>query len=121
MGAVTQAMARACAGAGVTIRTDAAVARVLATGKRADGVELADVSRIGARIIVSNVHPKTLLLDMVPPDTLAAGVRARLARHANGSGTFRIHVPPPASPPFSVLPAPGTPLHHDTLHHTRHP
>src|SRR3546814_16324246 len=94
MGAVTQALARACAGAGVTIRTDAAVARVLATGKRADGVELADGSRIGARVIVSNVHTKTLLLDMVPPDPLDPGVRARLARHAHRSGTFRHHLPP---------------------------
>src|SRR3546814_11498188 len=106
MGAVTQAMARACAGAGVTICTDAAVARVLATGKRADGVELADGSRIGARIIVSNVHPKTLLLDMVPPDPPDAGVPARMARHANGPGTFRLNVALPAVPPFPALPEP---------------
>ncbi|RIA44529.1 phytoene dehydrogenase-like protein [Hephaestia caeni] len=107
MGAVTQAMARACEGAGVTIRTDAPVARVLATGKRADGVELADGSRIGARIIVSNVHPKALLLYMVPPDTLDAGLRARMARHANGSGTFRINVALSALPRFAVLSEPG--------------
>src|SRR3546814_13678790 len=44
---------------------------------------------------------------MVPPDTLDAGVRARMARHANGSGTFRINVALSALPRFAVLPEPG--------------
>ncbi|HVI98199.1 MAG TPA: NAD(P)/FAD-dependent oxidoreductase [Sphingomonas sp.] len=107
MGAVTQAMARACVGAGVTIRTDAPVVRVLASGRRADGVELADGSRIGAKIIASNVHPRTLLLDMVAPEHLDAGLRTRMTRHANGSGTFRMNVALSRLPRFSALSEPG--------------
>src|SRR3954466_14228033 len=42
MGAVTQAMARACEGAGVEIVTDAGVDHILVEGGRAVGVRLSD-------------------------------------------------------------------------------
>lgn len=107
MGAVTQAMARACEAAGVTLRTDAPVARVLASAGRAEGVELADGERIGARAVAANVHPRTLLLDMLDPALIDPALRARIGRHANGSGTFRMNVALSALPRFSALPDPG--------------
>ena len=107
MGAVTQAMARACETAGVTIRTDAPVARVLARGDRADGVELADGTRIAARAVAANVHPRTLLLDMVDPALIDPGLRDRMTRHANGSGTFRMNVALDRLPRFTALPEAG--------------
>ena len=107
MGAVTQAMARACERAGVTIRTDASVARILSDGDRADGVELTDGKRIGARVVAANVHPKTLLLDMVDPALIDPGLRARMTRHANGSGTFRMNVALDRLPRFTAMPELG--------------
>lgn len=107
MGAVTQSMARACAAAGVEIRTDAPVARVLASNGRADGVELADGTRLGARAVAANVHPKTLLLDMLDPGLLAPDIRERMARHANGSATLRMNVALSALPRFTARPEPG--------------
>lgn len=107
MGAVTQAMARACEAAGVTIRTDAPVARVLAESGRVDGVELADGERIAAKAIAANCHPKTLLLDLLDPALLDPDLRTRMTRHANGSGTFRMNVALSALPRFTALPAPG--------------
>ncbi len=107
MGAVTQAMARACEAAGVTIRTEAPVTSVLADRGRADGVELADGTRIKARIIAANVHPKTLLLDLVAPQLLDPALRARMALHANGSGTFRMNVALSQLPRFTAMPEPG--------------
>ncbi|MBY0282587.1 MAG: NAD(P)/FAD-dependent oxidoreductase [Sphingomonas sp.] len=107
MGAVTQAMARACEAAGVTIRTDAPVARVLAESGPIDGVELADGERIAAKTIAANCHPKTLLLDLLDPGLLDPELRARTTRHANGSGTFRMNVALSALPRFTALPEPG--------------
>lgn len=107
MGAVTQAMARACVQAGVTIRTDAPVARVLAGARGVDGVELADGERIAARSVAANCHPKTLLLDLLDPARLNPDLRARMTRHANGSGTFRMNVALSALPRFTALPEPG--------------
>lgn len=107
MGAVTQAMRRACEAAGVTIRTDAPVARVLADAGHADGVELDDGERIAARMVAANVHPRTLLLDMIDPALLDPDLRERMTRHANGSGTFRMNVALAALPRFAALPEPG--------------
>lgn len=107
MGAVTQSMARACVAAGVDIRTHAAVARVLADNGRANGVELADGTRIAARAIAANVHPKTLLLDMLDPGLLAPDIRQRMQGHANGSATFRMNVALRTLPRFAARPEPG--------------
>jgi len=107
MGAVTQAMANACKAMGVAICTNSPVARILADKGRVEGVELADGSRIAARKIAANVHPKTLLLDMVEPDVLEPGLRDRMTRHANGSGTFRMNVALSALPRFTALPEAG--------------
>ena len=107
MGAVTQSMARACERAGVTIRTDAPVARVLAENGRAEGVELADGERIGAKAVAANCHAKTLLLDLLDPGLLDPDLRARITCHANGSGTFRMNVALSALPRFTALPEPG--------------
>ena len=107
MGAVTQAMANACKAMGVAICTNSPVARILADKGRVEGVELADGSRIVARKIAANVHPKTLLLDMVEPDVLEPGLRDRMTRHANGSGTFRMNVALSALPRFTALPEAG--------------
>ena len=58
MGAITQAMARACAARGVEIRTTAAVSEILVEKGRAAGVVTAEGERIAARAVVSNLHPK---------------------------------------------------------------
>src|SRR6185295_3081008 len=60
MGAITQAMARACAEKGVVIRTDAAVQEVIVKGGRAIGVVTEAGETITARAVVSNLNPKLL-------------------------------------------------------------
>jgi phytoene dehydrogenase-like protein len=70
MGAITQAMAEACRGAGVEIRPDAEVAQVRIAGGRARGVTLVDGSEIEAGIVVSNADPKRTYLKLVPQEAL---------------------------------------------------
>ncbi len=71
MGAITQAMAAACAGAGVTLRTSSPVAQVRIRGGRADGVVLEDGSEIDAAIVVSNADPRRTFQSLVPSSALA--------------------------------------------------
>jgi phytoene dehydrogenase-like protein len=106
MGAITQAMAKACVEAGVTIRLDAPVAEVLTAGGRALGAvtEAGDVVR--ARAVVSNLHPR-LLFAKVDPATLPADFAERIGRYASGSGTFRMNVALSELPRFSSLPEAG--------------
>src|SRR5262245_17081365 len=70
MGAITQAMAAACRGAGVELRTGAEVAQVRIAHGRAVGVALADGSEIGAGIVVSNADPRRTYLRLVPSSAL---------------------------------------------------
>jgi phytoene dehydrogenase-like protein len=106
MGAITQAIAKECAARGVEVLTGAAVERVLVRDGRATGAVLADGREFTARVLASNLHPKTLLTRLVPAEALDADVRARIARHRNGSGTFRMNVALSELPDF--LAAPGT-------------
>lgn len=107
MGAVTQAMAAACREAGVSIRTEAEVARVVSRGRQATGVELAGGEVIAADAVVANCHPKTLLLDLVDPAEIDPATRARMAQYKSGSGTFRMNVALSGLPRFTAHPEPG--------------
>jgi len=70
MGAITQAMAEACRGAGVELRTGSEVASIRVEGGRARGVVLADGTALDAGIVVSNADPKRTYLKLVPAAAL---------------------------------------------------
>jgi phytoene dehydrogenase-like protein len=69
-GAVTTALARAVRAAGGRIRTGAAVVQVRRAGEQVLGVTLASGQKIDAPIVVSNLDPRTTLLDLVDPEAL---------------------------------------------------
>ncbi len=114
MGAITQAMAKACASRGVNIMTDAPVRQVLVDGGKAAGVELTDGRRMAAGIVASNVNPALLFQRLVAPTDLPAEFRARMARYRNGSGTFRMNVALTELPDFTCLPGRAMAEHHQS-------
>ncbi|MFC5419202.1 phytoene desaturase family protein [Bosea eneae] len=107
MGAITQAMARACAEQGVEIRLETPVAQVLTEKGRAIGAvtERGDVVR--ARAVVSNLHPRLLFERFVDPAIIPADFGERIRRYASGSGTFRMNLALSELPRFACLPEPG--------------
>jgi phytoene dehydrogenase-like protein len=112
MGAITQAMAKACAIHGVEILTNVPVKAVLVDDRRAVGVELADGRRIAAAIVASNLNPSLLFQSLIAPADLPAEFRARIARYRNGSGTFRMNVALSELPDFTCLPGMVAAEHH---------
>lgn len=106
MGAITQAMAKACAEAGVAIRVDAPVAEALTERGRAVGAvtEAGDVVR--GRAVVSNLHPR-LLFAKVDPAIVPADFAERIGRYASGSATFRMNLALSQLPRFASRPEPG--------------
>ncbi len=114
MGAITQAMAKACIAAGVEILTDAPVKRVLVDGGKAAGVELVDGRRFAAPIVSSNLNPSLLYQRLVAPADLPAEFRTRIARYRNGSGTFRMNVALSELPSFTCLPGKAVAEHHQS-------
>jgi len=67
MGALTQALAKAAANAGVEIRTSADVMRIETDEGKAARVVLKNGDEISARAVVSNADPRTTFLNLVDP------------------------------------------------------
>ena len=107
MGAITQAMAKACAGAGVEVRLDTAVAEVLTEKARAVGAATESGDIVRARAVVSNLHPRLLFERLVDDAVIPADFRERIGNYQSGSGTFRMNVALSGLPNFTALPGPG--------------
>ena len=112
MGAITQAMAKACAEAGVDIRTDSPVREVLLEEGRTSGVVLEDGSNVHGRAIVSNINPKLLYGGLIPDGALPKDFVERIAKFKCGSGTFRMNVALSELPNFTSRPTDGVMDHH---------
>lgn len=107
MGAITQAMAKACVERGVTLRTDMAVREVLVEKGRAVGVVTETGETVRARAVVSNLNPKLLFGSLIDPAAVPEDFRERIKRYRCASGTFRMNVALSELPKFSCLPEPG--------------
>lgn len=107
MGAITQAMARACAERGVEVRLDTAVTQVLTEKGRATGAVTETGDLVRARAVVSNLHPRLLFESLVDDAVVPADFRARIGNYQSGSGTFRMNVALSELPNFTALPGAG--------------
>ena len=112
MGAITQAMAKEAERLGVSIRTGAAVKRVIVKGGHAAGVELHDGERIEARWVAANVGPKLLFLDLLDPAHLDAEFVRRMRAFRCGSASLRMNVALSELPDFTALPGTHQQPHH---------
>ncbi|MGB5720150.1 MAG: NAD(P)/FAD-dependent oxidoreductase [Woeseiaceae bacterium] len=75
MGAISEALRRACDELGVTIRTEAPVQQVNIANGMASGVTLESGETIDAEIVVSNADPKRTFLTLVDRNELPADFR----------------------------------------------
>jgi phytoene dehydrogenase-like protein len=112
MGAITQAMASACADAGVEISLEAPVAKVLVDGGKVAGVRLVSGEEIAANTVVGNVTPQILYREMIDASDLSPEFSRRVKGIKYGSGTFRMNVALSELPDFSVFPGKVAAEHH---------
>ena len=101
MGGLTQAMARAARSHGVTIRTGAAVKRILVRGGKAYGVMLADGEEIESILVVSNADPLQTFLRLIGPDELDRGFVEQLGRLKTDMAHLKLHCALREAPDFS--------------------
>jgi phytoene dehydrogenase-like protein len=111
MGAITQAMAKAAAEAGVTIHTDTPVDRIIPADSGFAVVAENGRSYL-SRLIASNAAPKILFRELLPPDATPAPARERFLAIRSGSGTFRMNVALSELPDFSCRPGREPQDHH---------
>ena len=112
MGAITQAMAKAALARGAQIRVASPVREVLVENGRAVGVVTDSGETLRAAVVVSNLNPKLLYLDMFAPTALPPEFREHMSHWRCGSGTFRMNVALNQLPDFSCLPGKAPADHH---------
>lgn len=103
MGAITQAMKRACLSLGVDIRIDAPVDKIIVHDGKAVGV-MTNGEQINAKIIAASVHPKHLYQSLIDASDLQPAFKDRVKRYASHSGTFRMNVALDRLPRFTHAP-----------------
>lgn len=91
-GALAKAMADAARDAGVTIRTDTAVARILVRDGKAAGVLLEDGHEIAATAVVSNADPRRTFLGLVDPVELDPSFLAKIRNYRCRGTVAKVHL-----------------------------
>jgi phytoene dehydrogenase-like protein len=107
MGAITQAMKRACEEQGVDIRTSMPVARVIVKAGRAFGVVSESGEEFPGDRVIGNLHPKLLFETLIAAQDLDPAFLRRIGNYVSGSGTFRMNVALSELPRFRGMPETG--------------
>lgn len=102
MGSVTQAIRRAAEAAGVAIRTNAEVARVIVENGAARGVELTTGERIEAKAVIANANAQTTFLRLVDKAHLPAAFVSAVRRIRTDSSCFKINLATDQLPRWSA-------------------
>jgi phytoene dehydrogenase-like protein len=103
MGAVVAAMARSAQAAGVTIRLQAPVGRILVEKGRAVGVALASGEEIRATTIISAANPRTTFLDLVGARELDTGFVRKVKNIRMKGNVAKLHLAVERTPQFVGL------------------
>jgi len=103
MGALSDALAKAAIGAGVTIRTSAPVARISVREDRAQGVVLKSGETVGANVVISSCDPKTTFLGLLGSEQLDTGFVRRVSHLRTRGLAAKLHLALDARPNFTGL------------------
>jgi phytoene dehydrogenase-like protein len=104
MGNITQALAAAAVEKGATIRTDTEITAIKHSNGRATGVVTSTGEEIDAKLIVSNMHAKRLLLDLVGAEHLPAETVRDLQAFRTFSTAFKMNIACDQPPQYACLP-----------------
>lgn len=118
MGALTQALRRAAEAAGVTVRTNAGVARIDVVDNRVCGVQLLNGERIAAKAVASNATPAVTFLQLLEAGALPENFRTAVSRIDYASAVMKINLALSELPDFLARPGKAEvgPQHRGTIH-----
>jgi phytoene dehydrogenase-like protein len=102
-GTLSSALASAAQRAGVVIRTNAEVHRILSPDARVTGVELASGERIAAQTVVSTADPKRTFLQLADPRSLGADFLLRVRNYSSEGCVAKVNIALDAVPSFPAL------------------
>ena len=106
-GAISNAIADAARTAGVEIRSQAEVAKIVVRGNRAEGVVLQNGDEIRGRVVASSADPRLTFLRLLDPGTLPDEFVADIHRYKFRGSSAKVNLALDALPDFSALPGVG--------------
>jgi len=106
-GAISNAIADAAREAGVEVRTDAAVARIVVNGNKAQGVVLENGEDISGGVIASSVDPRLTFLRFVEEGLLPEEFLDDVNRYKFRGSSGKVNLALDALPDFTCLPGAG--------------
>ena len=109
-GAISNAIAEAARLAGVEIRTEAAVSRILVRGNRAEGVVLANGDEIRGAVVASTLDPRLTFQRLLEPGLLPDDFEADIRRYKYRGSSAKVNLALDALPDFVSLPGAGSHL-----------
>ncbi|MBL8626775.1 MAG: NAD(P)/FAD-dependent oxidoreductase [Myxococcales bacterium] len=115
MGGVTQALAAAARAAGVTIVTEAEVARIEVDDGAVTGVALADGRAYQAPVVIATTHPQRTFLEHLDPAALPADFVAAIRRWKSRSGVVKVNLALDRLPEFACKPGVDPEVHGGTI------
>ena len=107
MGAVTQAMKESFIASGGEIQLESGVKRIISNGTEVEGVELDNGNLVMADRVISNLHPKTTLSDLLDDGDKSAVDNAfytRINQIPNRGSAFKLALALDGLPGFSATP-----------------
>jgi phytoene dehydrogenase-like protein len=104
MGAVSEAIGRAAAGFGATLRVGAKVAQVLVRDGRVTGVVIDGGEEIEAPLVVTTCHPQITFLRQIDRKHLPAEFVADIENYRSRSGTVKVNLALSELPQFTADP-----------------
>jgi phytoene dehydrogenase-like protein len=116
MGAVTRAMADSARSRGATIRTNAAVERILVRGGRARGVVLDGGEEIAAPVVASNLDPVATFRRLLDEKDLDGDFASAVRRFRIEGTSLKMNLALSGLPDFRALPGAPGPQHRATMH-----
>lgn len=100
MAAVAAAMTAAVRAAGVELRANAGVKRIILDNGRATGVALADGEILTAPLVLSAVNPVTTMMSLVGAPALETGLVRRVRNIRSRGNAAKLHLALRAAPDF---------------------
>jgi len=92
MGALSEILASAARAAGAEVKTDAPVDQILVAAGRVRGVVLKDGTEIAGERVVSAIHPRTTLLDLVGSRHLPPALTQEMERYRSRSASAKVNL-----------------------------
>src|SRR5688572_173901 len=109
-GAISNAIASAARAAGVEIRSETEVARILVRNNRSEGIVLKNGDEIRAKVVASSLDPRLTFMRLLEPNDLPGDFVEDVSRFRFRGSSAKVNLALDGLPDFTCLPGPGAHL-----------